>query len=305
MQPKIYHSLGPIIVSALSLFITFQVVQPIALFFGEEFSLLSNRGVGKIAFTSLVLFHIVLFCSLFLPSLIPRITALCLHFFKKSSWISSYLTYFFLFALLHVIVIVFFTLLSPYFAFTSTFTLSPFSLLAKLTLGFIATFLLAWSEETIFRCVIYMYWNQFYSKITSALITSLIFSLCHNLSAPLLLITSEWRLGLGLFLIGLFLNLLFIGTHKLYIGMGAHAGLKFVKVFCKIVPCVVVSPQAHMSLIFCDDLRKSLIVHGILAGSIVLTLIIYRKEIFTRVLQPDTESPTHFSQQQYESENFL
>ncbi len=262
MCNRVIKSVGPIILSAFSLFISFHFLQAIALFLSPNFSLLLNKGVGKFAFIFMVLYHIVLL-GLFLPkNFVEKLYTINIAFLIKRKWLLPFVSYFILFAALHCVILT--------IAYTYNFiTLYPLwkiltkTTIVKLGVGFIATFLLSWTEELIFRGTLYIYWAQFFTPLTSAITTSWIFSLSHNLIAPWVLISTQWQLGFGLFLLGLFLNLVFIATNKLYIGMGAHAGLKFVKVFLKIIPIATFVPAAHTSLLFNADLRQSLLVHGL------------------------------------------
>ncbi len=263
MFARVKKGVGPIIVSALSLFITFHILQPIALFLDPRFSLLLNKGIGKIALTVMVIYQILLLSFLLPHSVVQKIAITNIGFFKEKKWFTEFVRYFLIFAALHCVVLALCYL-------SGALTLNPGwgtlkkSMFIKLGIGFIATFFLAWTEELIFRGTLFVYWcNTCFSKLTSALLSSAIFSLSHNLIAPWTLITTQWRLGLGLFLLGLFLNLIFIATGKLYIGMGAHAGLKFVKVFLKVIPIAVFTPAAYASLWFHPDLRQSLLVHGL------------------------------------------
>jgi hypothetical protein len=50
-------NIGPILLSALSIFMSFFIIQPIALYLDPTFSLFANRGIGKIGITVLVLAH--------------------------------------------------------------------------------------------------------------------------------------------------------------------------------------------------------------------------------------------------------
>jgi membrane protease YdiL (CAAX protease family) len=140
--------------------------------------------------------------------------------------------------------------------------------------------MLAWTEELIFRGTIFPYFEQFYSTIPSIVLTSLIFMLVHNLKNPLMLLSCDWKLGLGLFLLGVLLNQIFVITRKLYAGMGVHAGLVFVKVVLRRIPFLSSVP----------DLRQSYLVHILFLFTIVTLFFVYRKKFdnqsFSRKLLP-------------------
>ena len=257
---KIWQVTGPILLSVLSVFITFIFVQPVACWLDPTFSLFANRGIGKIGITVLVMWHIFLLLFNCDKKLLRDFWQTNFLFLKKTGWIKQFGLFFLFFSSLHVLF-----LLSLYF--TGCLIYTPvqinynLSFAIKMLIGVIATFFLAWTEELIFRGTVYKFFVQALSPISSALFASLIFMLSHNLSNPLALMTSDWKLGLGLFLLGLLLNLIFILTGKLYTGMGAHAGLVFVKVFLRRVPFVAFLPATQLPFFIDKDLRQSLFVH--------------------------------------------
>jgi hypothetical protein len=101
--------------------------------------------------------------------------------------------------------------------------------------------------------------------------------LVHNITHPLELVTTQWKLGLGLFLLGFLLNLVFIISQKLYVGMGVHAGLVYVKVFLRRIPCITYASSLPWWLN--SDLRQSLITHLLFAVVITFLLIRARKSL--------------------------
>lgn len=199
----------PIVISALSFFISFLVLQPIATYLDPSFNLLANKGIGKIAFTTMAILQILLLIYTQSRSFRKTWFHQNVLFLGRTQWIAPFFALFTLFFLLHCGIIL--------FAFwNGQITYNPFwlaklksSLLPSIGLGFIATFFLAWSEELIFRGTLYTYFAQFFTPLTSILITSIIFMGVHNLTNPLLLITQDWQLGLGLFLLGVLLNIVF------------------------------------------------------------------------------------------------
>lgn len=275
---KMWSILGPVCLSAFSIFVTFHIIQPISHLFDPSFNLLANRGVGKIAFMTIVIAHIFLLLLTSRRTLLKTFLEKNIYFFSRPSWIKHFFSYFFLFFSLHVAILLFLILVGVVQLDPSGFTLS-LSLVGSIFLGFIATFFLAWSEELIFRGTLYLYWVQDWSPLTSALITSVIFSLVHDLLCPINLITRDWQLGLGLFLLGFLLNLMFIVTGKLYAGMGAHAGLVFVKVLLRRIPIITYPSADSMPWWVHQDLRQSLLVHTLFFLVIMGIIVLYKRHI--------------------------
>jgi membrane protease YdiL (CAAX protease family) len=147
----------------------------------------------------------------------------------------------------------------------------------SLLLGFVATFFLAWSEEAIFRGTLYPFLCRSFNPWAGMIATSFIFSLAHNLHNPLGLLTTEWRLGLGLFLLGLLLNTVFALSNKLYVSMGIHAGLVFVKVILRRIPLITLAPTLPWYLH--ADLRQSTITHLLFIFTIAGIIFIYRERL--------------------------
>lgn len=271
---QIFDAIGPILLSVLSVFTTFLILQPLALWLDPTFNLLSNRGIGKIAFVVLIIFQIfLLFC--FLPKqFLDKFLQINFYFFKNKFWLKKFFFYFLIFAFLHILVL--------FFIWTTGFTyinhnLAPFklSLIFRILFGFFVVFLLAWTEELIFRGTIFLYFVQHFKPLISLLLTSIIFMFAHNISGTLTL-----QLGIGLFLLGMLLNLIFIKTEKLYASMGAHAGLVFVKVFLRRVPLLVFLPEVQLPFWMSKDLRTSPIIHGLFLILIIFFIIQNRKELF-------------------------
>lgn len=267
--------MGPIILSALSILISFCLLQPLALWLDPSFTLLANRSVGKIAFTVLVLLHIILLLTTTPKKLLNQFLETNLYFIRRTSWLAPFFLYFFIFFTLHSLLLMGLWLLGIVQLHPETLALIP-SRLGNLSLGFIATFFLAWTEEAIFRGALFTVLRQKLVPLASIIITSIIFSLAHDLSNPLSLVTTDWKLGLGLFLLGMFLNILFFLTKKLYIGMGAHAGLVFVKVVLRRIP--LVSYASILPWWFDIDLRQSLLTHALFLVIIIFLLLAFKQK---------------------------
>ena len=267
--------MGPIILSALSILVSFCILQPLALWLDPSFTLLANRSVGKIAFTIMVLLHIILLLTTTSKKLLSSFLETNLYFIRQTTWIVPFFLYFFTFFSLHALLLVGLALPGMVLFHPEALKLIP-SKLGNLGFGFIATFFLAWTEEAIFRGALFTILRQKLAPLASIIITSAIFSLAHDLTNPLSLVTTDWKLGLGLFLLGMFLNLLFFITGKLYIGMGAHAGLVFVKVLLRRIPLVSYPPL--LPWWFDIDLRQSLLTHGLFLVIIIYLLVAFRQK---------------------------
>lgn len=190
--------------------------------------------------------------------------------------------YFSFFVIFHIIAQFFFYLSGfSYYNKTQNITFAAiFSLPKGLLFSFFIVFLLAWSEEVIFRGMLYSYFAQFYQPFSSIIITSLIFMFAHDLSNPLNLITKNWQLGLGLFFLGILLNLIFVLTGKLYTGIGAHMGLVAVKVFLRRIPLVEFIPEDQLPFWINNDLRQSLVIQALFLVVIILLIIRHNKRLF-------------------------
>jgi len=261
---------GPVVISAFSVFVTFCLLQPLACWLDPSFTLLANRSVGKIAFTLMVLLHILLLATTTSRAFFNQLVSTNILFLVRERWVKPFFTFFAIFAGLHIIALGV-MVCGGYVLVTPEAALLIIHKIPNLLWGFVATFFLAWTEEFIFRGTLYPFFAQRFAPLVSITITSLIFSLAHDLTNPLSLVTTQWRLGLGLFLLGFMLNLLFALTGKLYIGMGAHAGLVYIKVFLRRIPLITL--PTVIPWWFSADLRQSIIIHILFALAIVGILL--------------------------------
>jgi len=200
-------------------------------------------------------------------------------FFKKKNWIKTFFKYFIIFFSFHVLLLVIFYY-SDFLFYNPLWGTLNSKLILRTLFGFVATFFLAWTEELIFRGTLYPFFRQNLKPIGSLLLTSLIFMLVHDLNNPLNLVTKNWDLGLGLFLLGIILNLIFIGTKKLYTSMGSHAGLVFVKVILRRAPIVLFLPPKLLPFWVNRDLRMSLLTHLLFTITIVILAFYYKEDLF-------------------------
>ena len=218
----------------------------------------------------MVIAHVLLFLSFQSRSFMQSFLDRTLFFFVKEKWLAKFSLFFVTFFSLHSLVLLFFYIMG-YVTYQPDWGTINAMLVVKTLFGLLVVFMLAWTEELIFRGAIYPYFAQFYKPTPSLLITSFIFMIVHNLKDPLALLTTEWRLGLGLFLLGVLLNQVFIITGKLYTGMGLHAGLVFVK--------VVLRRARFVDFI---DLRQSHLVHFLFLIAIISIFIRYRRELLLK-----------------------
>ncbi len=302
MIKKFIKAIGPILLSALSITITFLLLQPLALKLGPSFNLLSNRGIGKVAFITLVILQIILFILTQTKEFLRNFFKINFHFFIEKNFVKSFFKYFFVFATLHTILL-FIIYLSGYALYNPNWGHLALSLILKILFGFFVVFLLAWTEELIFRGTLFIYFEQHFSVFTSLFLTSTIFMFVHDLKNPLNLVTKNWKLGLGLFLLGALLNLIFINTRKLYNNMGAHAGLVFVKVLLRRAPLLIYLDVKNLPFWLNKDLRMSNLIHLLFLILIIYYLIKNRKRI-NHVHKQKQKIRTNSFEQQNEPGNY-
>ncbi|MCB9493473.1 MAG: CPBP family intramembrane metalloprotease [Epsilonproteobacteria bacterium] len=272
----LFRVLGPVVLSAFSILCVCLLINPIACALDPSFHLLANRGLGKVTLSLIVIAHIFLLTCFAKHSFFQKFLDTNVRFFKRPTWLKDFFSFFAIFLLLHILFLT--TLcLSGLVTYTPSGWTRLSSMWANLLWGFIVTFFLAWSEEVIFRGTLYLYLEQSLSPISSVTLTSFVFMLVHDLSNPFVFFGSQWRLGLGLFLLGMLLNLIFTATNKLYTGMGAHAGLVYVKVALRRLPLL-----SYPTLPFwlSVDLRQSLAVHALFCLGIIIALTAQKPSFF-------------------------
>lgn len=283
---RFLKSFGPIALSALSIFICMLLIQPLACKLDPSFSLYANRGIGKIGITLLVFTHIFMLLLIAPKKIWSQFININFSFFASTSWIRTFFSYVGIFFVLHALFLGSFIPLNAAVYHNAAHSMLSFSLAGRIAFGFVVTFFLAWTEELIFRGTVYPLIAQHMSPLWSAIWTSIIFMGAHDLHNPLNLITHTWKLGLGLFLLGLFLNLVFITTKKLYTGMGIHAGLVFVKVVLRRLPLITFLPSEYIPWWLAQDLRQAPLAHILLAGACV-ALIIHQRKTFDLLAYPN------------------
>ncbi len=274
---SLIESLGPIFLSALSFCLSMTFIVFFSTAICPEISLFANSGWGKALFMAAGIWQAIVLVLFTAPiKIIPQIW----HAF---SWPASYkhiktfLWFTALFSIAHCVV------LFIYF-FTGNAELQYSNALDKLMsarwyqllLSLLAPATLAWSEEFIFRGVTFSYLRTRMNFLSAALLSSFVFMIVHDLSNPLNLLTRDWQLGVGLFLLGLFLTYVMSYMETIAASAGAHAGLVFIKVVLRKFPLLVITENNH--LFFPEDLRMSVITHLLLLGSSIYLNTIFKQK---------------------------
>ncbi|HBS47748.1 TPA: hypothetical protein DEO28_02065 [Candidatus Dependentiae bacterium] len=280
MLKKISTILGPIILSALSFIISFFIVQPIAIYLDPSFNLLANRGCGKIAFSVMVLYQIILMLLFHSKPLLNKFLDAAIFSFADKGMLKKFLLFFSIFFILHATTQFIFLFLG-FAHYNPEWGFFNLKLIWKISFAFFVVFLLAWSEEAIFRGMVYNYFNQFFTPLRSIFVTSFIFMLAHDLTNPLNLVTKNWKLGLGLFLLGFLLNLIFVLSGKLYISIASHMGLVAFKVLLRRAPFIVFASEEVLPFWVSADLRQSFLVHLFFILIIIILICRNYKKLVT------------------------
>jgi membrane protease YdiL (CAAX protease family) len=280
INPVLLHIGGPIVLSVLSLLLTSLIIQWFGRLLDPSFHLLANKGLGKFTFSFLVLVQLFLFLSVTLTKNFEQFLRTCIFFYRDRHWFSTYLKWFCGAFAAHAFLLVC-LYFSGYVLYNPIWSLLTPARVMQIFFAFGVTFLLAWSEELIFRGMLYSYFKQHLSPLHSIFVTSLIFMFVHDIPNPLNLITRHWKLGLGLFLLGVLLNLLFELTGKIYVGMGVHAGLVSVKVLLRRLPLIAFLPKEALPVLIRSDLRSSLLVHACFLAIIIFLIKKHHRKLST------------------------
>lgn len=276
-----WNIVGPVVLSALSLFLSFHLLQLFAYWLDPSFDLLASRGLGKAAFTTMAFFQLLLFLAAQPGNLLGRCWSASVSFFAHPRWLVTFFKFFVPFALLHASLLALFVA-AGYAEVNPVWHLLNGHRLSVLVWGLFVTFMLAWTEELIFRGTIYLYFLQYYSTLMSIFVASFIFMFCHFLSNPLTIVGHEWQIALGLFLLGFLLNTVFAVTGTLPANMGVHAGLVYIKVILRKLPLLTFLPASQLPLWVDSDLRKSLLVHVLFALTIFLIAFFNKEKLIKR-----------------------
>ncbi len=155
---------------------------------------------------------------------------------------------------------------------------SIIKIIGQLLFGFLATFMLALTEEIMFRGTLYPYFAHWLRPITAVFVTSLSFMLVHFFPSPVAQIQRDLPIAIGLFLLGFMLNLIFITAGSMYANIGTHAGLVYVKVILRKARFFVLASTNTLPWFLHTDLRQAPIVHA-LFGLIIVGLIVHKRDV--------------------------
>lgn len=267
----------PILVSALLLFAAANVLQYGIAAIIPSFNILASKDLGKIIFTLLVFGALGVFVYQQPPSFRKDWVKRNFLFLSSHHGLQIFFRCFLLFFTLHALF-----LGACYWAGVASFLpigdISIISLTGKLLFGFAATFMLAFTEEIMFRGTIYPYLTQWLRPLTAVLFTSLAFMIVHFLPNPVVQLAHDWPIAIGLFLLGFMLNLIFIKAGTMYANMGTHAGLVFVKVILRKIRFIAFAPLNSLPWFLHSDLRQAPLVH-LLFGLIIVGLCINMKTV--------------------------
>jgi membrane protease YdiL (CAAX protease family) len=254
---KIIQCLGPIFIAALFLLLNFYAVQALIDYYVLGINLLSEKNLGKIIFSLMVMLTIDLFLRFQNKKYLSHFYQTVFGIFRWRS-ITIFGFYFFLFFLFHLATITLFVGMghAQFIACLDGLTSSFF---LKAVWGFVATFFLVWSEEAIFRVALFNHFHRFLKTIPAMIITSLCFMAAHGLVNPYHFFVHEWRIAIGLFLFGLMLNSIYVKTGNVMANMGAHAGVVFVKVLQRRLFFVQFLPHIQSFWLIDADLRQSVL----------------------------------------------
>lgn len=270
----------PIVVSALLLFGAATVLQYGIAAIIPSFNILASKDLGKIIFTLLVFGALGIFVyqqpTAFRKDWVER----NFLFLSNRRGVKIFGRCFVLFFALHALL-----LGMCYWAgvvsFLTVENIHIIHLLGKIIFGFGATFMLAFTEEIMFRGTIYPYLAQWLRPLTAVLFTSLAFMIVHFLPNPVVQLAQDWPIAIGLFLLGFMLNLIFIKAGTMYANMGTHAGLVFVKVILRKIRFIAFAPLTALPWFLHSDLRQAPLVH-LLFGLIIIGLCINMKRLLLK-----------------------
>lgn len=277
-MPRIWTLSKPLIISAFFLSVISLATQYVAKAVSPSFNILASKGPGKILFILFFVSSAALCMWLTGAAELRQWRETVFKPLQSLQWLRSFSVFFFPFFIVHICIIALCVFLNYAHYDHIGWSTINWQWPARIALGFLATLLLTFGEEVLFRATLYNYIAQFISPWRALIATSLCFALAHDILAPWHLLTTQWRLGLGLFLLGLLLNVIYYKTNNLYNAIGAHAGLVFVKVILRRLPLITFTAQNN--LFFCSDLRQSLVIHSLLL--ITLGIISYNDRLYKK-----------------------
>lgn len=276
---KVFIRIRPVVVSALFLFFSSVLTQFCLSSVLPSFDILASKDLGKIIFTLLV--FVALWIFVMQQSLPFRRAWHARNFIFLSSrqGIGIFARCFGCFFALHAFLL-------AVFYVCGVAQLHPggavsLKVMGQLLFGFGATFMLAYTEEVMFRGTVFPYLVQFMRPIVAVFFTALAFMTVHFLPNPVAQLWRDPAIALGLFLLGFMLNLIFIAGGTMYANIGAHAGLVFVKVILRKIRFLTIAPAVSLPWFLHDDLRQAPLVYLLFVCVIVGLIVWQRKKLFS------------------------
>lgn len=274
---RFFKIVRPIFVSALLLFCAAVLVQYCVTFFIPSFDILASKDMGKIVFTLLIFGSLSIFILQQTSKFQHRWWLRNIHFLYDRTQLHLFWRCFVTFFMLHALL-----LGSCYFyglgSLQTIADVSIIKIIGQLLFGFLATFMLALTEEIMFRGTLYPYFAHWLRPITAVFVTSLSFMLVHFFPSPVAQIQRDLPIAIGLFLLGFMLNLIFITAGSMYANIGTHAGLVYVKVILRKARFFVLASTNTLPWFLHTDLRQAPIVHA-LFGLIIVGLIVHKRDV--------------------------
>lgn len=276
---KIFLRIRPIVFSALFLFITAWLAQISLSRTISGFDILASKDLGKIVFTLLVFAALGIFVAQQPSAFVCNWRKQNFGFLTQKKGAILFAKVFTIFFSLHALLLASFYLGGvAYFSPSAFFSLKAFG---QIVFGFFVTFMLAYTEEVMFRGTVFPYLLQFVRPIVAIFFTALMFMIAHFLPNPLIQLARDPAIAFGLFLLGFMLNLIFVAAGTMYANIGAHAGLVFVKVILRKVRFLVISTAPTLPWFLHHDLRQAPLVHGLFLLVIIGLMVWYRKILFS------------------------
>ncbi len=266
----------PILKSA-SLFLgtTLVVHYGVQFFFpASSFFILASKDLGKIVFTLLAFGALAHFVHQQSKTFRTAWLKRNFYFLGDGAGLRRFAAFFLLFFGAHVAFLALCSVLG-FASLQGVAVPSTLALTGKLIFGFFVTFLLALTEEIIFRGTFFYHFKRWMSELNAVLLTSLFFMTVHFLPNPIMQIYHDWHTALGLFLLGTLLNLINIKWGTMYANIGCHAGLVFVKVVLRKIRFFAFVSPSLLPWFLHADLRQAPIVHfffAIISLSIIFSL---------------------------------
>jgi membrane protease YdiL (CAAX protease family) len=244
-----------------------------------DFDILASKDLGKIVFTLLVFAALGIFVAQQPLEFRLAWRVRNFLFLWSTRGLTIFAKYFGIFFVLHALLLaVFYWCGVAQLHADVTCTLKTWG---QLLFGFGATFMLAYTEEVMFRGTVFPYLVQFLRPIVAVFFTALAFMTVHFLPNPLGQVWRDPAIALGLFLLGFMLNLIFIAAETMYANIGAHAGLVFVKVILRKVRFLTIAAAPSLPWFLHHDLRQAPLIYLLFTCVIVGLVVWQHKKLFS------------------------